>query len=265
VSPRHVARPAALLAQTLRARLRDLAAQPVEVACDGAASDRHRLLLDARTATYEALDHDEAAEAVLRAVGGTEPRCTRIVAATAQATSGDLWAALRFAGVTADDPLASLPDEHLRALLARALEEDFAGASTVVRDSVAKLGLALLGDPPPATDDLLVKFQMTRELPHWDPGPGPWSDQELVLLNRCMRAAPGDARPHLAHVPRNPVARHAVATYVAALLDPARALTDDDLRRALSTTHRNVKALTALLVEERLLERRDGRYRLRSR
>lgn len=255
----HVADPARLLAHTLDRAWRGLRQTgPVAVACSGDTTHRLAIVGDG----YEAADHDEQAEAVLRAVGGTEPVCTRLVRAVATATPADLWAALR----TGEPVLAALPPAHLRVLLARALHREFEDAATAVRDSVAQLGLALLGDPPPATDSLLVKFQMTRELPHWDPGPGPWSDQELVLLHRCTRWTPGDERPHLAHLPRNPIARHAVAVYAAWLLDRTpRVLTDADLRAELSATHRNTKALTALLLEERTVERRrDGTYRVRA-
>ena len=251
----HVARPAALLEQTLRTRLRALAGRPVEVACTGTT---HRLAFDGRA--YAAVDHDEQAEAVLRAVGGDEPACTQLVRLAPPATAAELWTAL--SGGAGDLPLTALPATHLRVLLAQALQREFAEAGEAVRDSVGQLGLALLGDPPPAIDTLAAKFQITRELPHWDPGPGPWTDRELVLLHRCSRTTPGDDRPHLELLPRDPVARRAVATYAASLLDPARVHREADLRAALSHTFRNVKALTALLVKEGALVERDGGYRV---
>ena len=252
--PPHVARPARLFASTLEVQLRRLRSEPAEVACTGGES--HRIVLVGRTLEAEA--HDEEAEAVLRAVGGAEPPCVRIVQAAAEATTPDWWAALR----DREGPLASLPAPHLHVLLARALHDEFADASAVVQDSVAQLGLALLGDAPPAAARLQTKYAMTRELPHWDPGPGPWSDKELVLLARCMRAAPGEPRPHLAHLPADPLARRAVATYLVGLLDAARVLTPQEVRTALAPTFRNVKAVLALLTAEGLVTPVEGGYRV---
>jgi hypothetical protein len=248
--PPHVASPARLFAREVDRAGRALAAAgPVEVPCEGG---WHRIGFDGEQLYAE--DHDEAAEAVVASLGGPRPACVRALEAAAAADVPRWWAAV--AGV--DEALRVLPEGHRRFLLARALLREFAGASGAVRDSVAQLGLAVVADTPPAIDTLRVKFQMTRELPHWDTGPGPWSDKELVLLHRCFRATPGEARPHLTFLPSDPLARSAVARYVVGLLDPARVLTPDDLRVALLPTFRNVRALTALLVGEGVLVPSDG-------
>lgn len=230
--------------------------------CNG---DLHHLRFDGRQ--LYAADHDEAAEAALLALGGPEPMCSRIVAAVDAAGPAVLWATLDPRGAwsaPADVALSLLPASIRRMLLAEALEAEFAGAAGTVRDAVAQLGLALLGDLTPLqVDALRTKFQLTREFPRWDPGPGPWSDKELVLLSRCMRSAAGEPRPHLVLLPADPLARQAVAKYAAALLDHERYLTPADLRAALAPTFRNVKALTALLVSEGLLVEGNGQYRVR--
>ena len=255
----HVASPARLLDQELGERRAWLARHPVEVRCAG---EIHQLRFEGFV-PY-ASDHDDAGEAALLALGGTPPPCLQVVTAVERSTPAVLWSAARGAGTPETDILAALPSPHRRALLAKALRDEFADAAAPVRDSVAQLGLALLADTPPPLDTLEVKFRMTRELPRWEPGPGPWSDKELVLLARCMRAAPGDARPHLTYLPADPLARQAVAKYLVALLDPARVLTPADLRTALSTTFRNVRAVTSLLVGEGHLEASGGGHRVRS-
>lgn len=254
-----MASPARLLDQELGTREGWLRRHPVDVRCAG---EVHQLRFEGFL-PYAA-DHDEAGEAALLALGGTPPRCLQVVAAVERSTPAGLWGAARGAGAPETDVLAALPNPHRRALLAHALRDEFAGAAVTVRDSVAQLGLALLGDTCPPLDTLEVKFRMTRELPHWDPGPGPWSDKELVLLARCMRTSRGDPRPHLTYLPADPLARQAVAKYLVALLDPARVLTPADLRASLSTTFRNVRALTSLLVAEGHLETSGGGHRVRS-
>ena len=259
----HVASPARLLAQTLAARLQELASSSaLEVACGGTI---HRIAFDG--VRFYADEHDEAAEAVLQAVGGTAPVCLRLVQAVADAASPQLWAALDPRPSTAvlfDEVLRTLPPRHLRVLLARALQAEFHDASTTVRDAVGQLGLALVGAEAPPIDLLRPRFQLTRELPHWDPGPGPWSDRELVLLSRCMRMGAGEARPHLQLLPSDTLARRAVAKYVVALLDAERTLSWREVRVALSPTFRNVRALTSLLVSEGLLDESEGGYRVRT-
>jgi hypothetical protein len=255
----HIASPARLLDQELAQRQEWLRRHPVDVRCAG---DVHQLRFDGFV-PYAA-DHDEAGEAALRALGGTPPLCLQVVAAVERSTPSVLWGAAGGTRGADTDVLAALPSPHRRALLAQALRDEFTDAAAPVRDSVAQLGLALLGDPSPPLDTLEVKYRMTRELPHWDPGPGPWSDKELVLLARCMRSGRGEDRPHLTYLPADPLARQAVAKYLVALLDPARVLTSADLRVALSTTFRNVRAVTSLLVAEGHLEARDGGHRVRS-
>ena len=256
----HVASPTRLLTSTLATRRHTLEREQVEVTCDGR---RHHLRFDGRR--FYASDHDEAAEAALRALGGAEPLCLRVVAAADAATPAEWWATLDPRTAVADihQVLRVLPEPIRRTLLAGALEEEFVTAAPVVRDSVAQLGLALLGEPQVTPDLLRTKFQLTREFPRWDPGAGPWSDKELVLLARCMRSGTGEARPHLVLLPTDPLARQAVAKYAVGLLDPERFLNAIDLRTVLSSTHRNVKALTSLLVREGLLVERDGQYRVR--
>lgn len=252
--PPHVASPARLFAREVEQVGRRLASGPaVEVACEGQAA--HRIGFDGDD--LFAADHDETAEAVVGSLGGRPPQCIRIVDAAGAADVARWWSAL-LPGRGFDEPLRDLPEGHRRYFLARALRQEFADAGVAARDSVGQLGLALLATTPPPLDTLRVKYQMTRELPHWDTGPGPWSDKELVLLHRCFRAAPGEARPHLVVLPADPLARSAVARYAVGLLDPARVLAPDELRSALSPTFRNVRALTSLLVNEGLLVPTDG-------
>jgi hypothetical protein len=228
------------------------AGPPVTIACGGAT---HRLVLTrGGDGDLEAVDHDEAAEAVVASLGGEPPACVAVVATASVADVPAWWAAVTAPAV----PLRVLAPGHRRFFLARELRREFDGAGAAVRDSVAQLGLALLGDAPVATDAVRLKYQMTRELPRWETGPGPWSDKELVLLHRCFRGAAGEARPHLVTLPTDPLARATVARYVVGLLDPARVLGPDDLRVALSPTFRNVRALTALLVGEGVLVPSDG-------
>ena len=257
----HVASPSRLLAAELSARRRTLAKEEFPVSCDGA---RHRIRFDGRR--WYADDHDEAAEEALGALGGTTPECIRVVRSIEAATSADLWATFdpRTPAPGVPPALRVVPAGVRATLLATALAEEFADASTVVSDSVAQLGLALLGEGPVPVDALRTKFQLTRELPRWDPGPGPWSDKELVLLARCMRAAAGEDRPHLVLLPSDRLARHAVAKYAVSLLDQERFLSTADLRHALASTSRNVRALTALLVAQGFLVEGDGQYRVRS-
>lgn len=260
--PPHVASPHRLLEAALAERRRTFARLEVPVECSGA---MHHLRFDGQG--FFARDHDEAGEAALRALGGNEPACLRVVSAAGTATAAHWWASLDPRSPAVPElhrELQVVPDPVRRTLLAVALQEEFGDAATAVRDSVAQLGLALLGDGPLAMDSLRAKFQSTREFPRFDPGPGPWSDKELVLLARCMRSAAGEPRPHLVLLPVDPLARRAVAKYAVALLDGERFLTAADLRAALAPTHRNVKALRALLVTEGVLAERDGQYRVRT-
>ena len=264
----HVASPSQLFAADLKARLRQLQRIGLDVRCDGA---EHRLSFDGRT--LHADDHDDDAEAVLRAVGGRQPPCLALVDRIATASPPELWAALTplpaapATGTAAGggDELQLLGTPALRLLLARGLQDEFAAAGLAVRDAVAQLGLALLGVPDDHLHGLADKFRLTRQFPTWDPGPGPWSDRELALLARYLRASPGEAVAHLELLPSDPSARRAVAKYARGLLDTARVLTAEELQRRLAPTYRNVRALTALLVAEGQLELVDGRYRLRDR
>ena len=175
-------------------------------------------------------------------------------------TPPELWAALTEPG---DVVLAAVPADARRVLLADALRREFVEAGSAVRDSVAQLGLAVLGaGDRDGLARFAEKFRTTRALPKWDPGPGRWSDRELVLLARCVRPSPGDAVPHLELLPSDPIARRAVARYVRGLLDETRVHTPQELRIRLAPTFRNVRALTALLVAEGHLVEDHGRYRV---
>jgi hypothetical protein len=258
-----------------------LATDGLALTCDGGAA--HRLLLDRDG--WLVVDHDTDAEAVLGAVGGTPPVCLRVAAAIDAAGSDALWATLdrrrspSAAGagggggggggggsLAVADPeaeaLGHVASPDLAVLLARALHAEFADASVAVRDSVARLGLSLLAPRFAVTPAITLKFQVTRELPMWEPGDGAWTDRELVLLSRCMRTSAGEARPHLSVLPADPTARRAVAKYLVHLLDEHRLLSRVDLREALASTSHNVRAATALLVSERMLEPFDGGYRV---
>ena len=252
----HVASPSQLFAAELRTRLREVQRAGVAITCAGLP---HLVSFDGRS--LHADDHDEAAEAVLAAVGGTRPCCLAVVDGLHAAAPAELWAALT--GTSPDDDvLRSVPSFVLRSFLARALRDEFASAGLAVRDSVGQLGLALLGTADDQLDRLADKFRLTRQFPRWDPGPGPWSDRELVLLSRCVRARPGEPVPHLELLPSDPLARRAVAKYARSLLDESRVHSTEELRERLAPTFRNVRALTALLVSEGLLEQADGRYRV---
>lgn len=263
----HVASPAKLLEHEVATRRRAMRDTVFAVACDGAA---HAVRFDG--ARLSADDHDAETEAVVHALGGAVPACMRAVDAASAAGPAELWSALVAVESSAstsleadgDDALRVLPAELLRLLLAMAIADEFADAAIAVRDAAAPLGLALLGEPPRTTSQLRKKFEATRGFPHWDVGPGPWSDEELGVLARYTRRSGGTSRPYLDLVPADPAGRHAVARYLAQLLEGGRTMTAAELKTALSPSHRNTRALTALLVAERFLEHVDGSYRVRS-
>ena len=252
----HVASPAQLFEAEFGARLRRLRTSGITVRCEGA---EHRLAFEG--GSLAVLDHDEEAEAVVEAMGGAVPACVLVARSLASAEVPELWAALSPGQVS---PWRAVDDDVLRLFLARALAAEFEGAGRAVRDSVGQLGLALLATAGPTVELLAAKYRMTREFPRWDPGRGPWTDKELVLLSRYVRGSPG-APPHLELLPRDDAGRRAVARYSAGLLDDARVHTSQDLRTLLSPLFRNVRALTSLLVSEGLLEHDNGRYRVRGR
>ena len=256
----HVASPSQLLAAELRPRLREVRGSGLLVVCSG--GKEHRLGFDG--AAFHADDHDEAAEAVLSAVGGTRPPCVALAGRLSAVTTAELWAALTTASGDDDGAaLAALRRSALRLLLAKALQDEFADAGQAVRDSVAQLGLAVLGASDDGVDRFTEKFRTTRSLPRWDPGPGHWTDHELVFLARCVRVTPAGGVPHLELLPSHPDARRAVAKYARNLLDGTRVHTPEELRTTLAPTFRNVRALTHLLVAERVLVEDHGRYRVR--
>ena len=246
-------------------RLRaDAAAEEVTIACDADPGAPHRLRIT-NVDAVEACDHDVEAERVLSAVGGHVPTCLRLVELLPGASAPQLWASIRASGVSdldgAQDVLGRLPPAVRCRLLAVRLEEEFAGASPCVRESVAKLGLPLLapGYEPTAAD--VARFQLTRTLPHWDTGPRWWSDKELVVLQRLMHVAPGEPLPHLSHLPTDPAARRVVARYAASLLDDHHLYTKAELAAALSPVFHHVSRLVRLLLDEGTLEESSACYR----
>ncbi len=220
-----------------------------EIACDGNthAVGLARLRLDP-------IDHDVESEQIVAALGGPLPPCLALARAVQVATSWDLWAVL------ADLPLPGgsdsldrqllglMPRGHLQVFLAGSIQVEFAQASATVRDAVAQLGLALLGDRFSVTPPIVTKFRMTREFPHWDTGPRRWSDKELVLLHRMMRVSKGEARPHVDIIPADPLARATLARFIADGLQGHRVLSRADLNAALRPTVRNVPQMVGLLL-----------------
>jgi hypothetical protein len=212
------------------------------------------------------VDHDEAAERVVVAVGGTPPPCLVLIDLLPGVTTPRLWDALlaqhgRTPPPPPDDVLSRLPSADLRRRLARCLADEFAGAGPAVRESVAKLGLALLAPTFELTPQDVAKYQRTRGFPRWDTGPEPWTDDELLLLQRWFRAAPGDRVPHLGGVPHDRTGQRAVARLAAGTLDDHHLYTRAELTQALSPIFHNVSRLVRLLLDERLLEESNACYR----
>jgi hypothetical protein len=224
----------------------------------------HRLELDGERLLP--LDHDEAAERVVVAVGGNPPPCLVLVDLLPGATVPRLWDALlshhgRPSPPPPDEVLARLPSADLRRLLAGRLADEFAPAGPAVHESVAKLGLALLAPAFELTPQDVAKYQRTRSFPRWDTGPEAWTDDELVLLHRWFRAAPGDRLPHLGGVPHDPTAQRVVARFAAATLDDHHLYTRAELAQSLSPVFHHVSRLVRLLLAERLLEESTACYR----
>ena len=244
--------------------LRAAEADTIEVSCGIGGGVPHRVRISG-TVSIEACDHDVEAEWVVAAVGGEPPTCLRLVELAASATAPQLWTSVRASAVVGDevaqDVLARLP-AHVRCrMLAARLEDEFAGASDCVRETVAKLGLALLapGYEPTAAD--VATFQMTRSLPRWDTGPRWWTDKELVLLQRLMRVAPGERLPHLDHWPSDRSARRLVAEYAATILDEHHLYTRTELGAALSPLFHNVTRLIRSMLDESTLQESSGCFR----
>lgn len=238
------------------------AAETIVVCCGNGPG--HRLTI-AGLDRLEALDHDLEAERVVVAVGGVPPACLRLVDLVPVATAPQLWASIRSSGVSdadgAQEALGRLPLDLRTRLLAARLAEEFAASSACVRESVAKLGLALLAPGYEPTSADVARFQLTRTLPHWDTGPRWWTDRELALLQRSLRVAPGERLPHLDHVPSDPVARRVVAGYAASLLDDHHLYTRAELGAALSPVFHNVSRLIRLLLDEHELEESSACFR----
>jgi hypothetical protein len=215
---------------------------------------------------YRTLDHDEAAERVVAAVGGEPPPCLVVVDALPDVSGPRLWAVLlaqhgRPAPPAPDALLTRLPPALVRHLLARRLAEEFAGSGSAVHESVAKLGLALLAPGFELTPQDVDKYQRTRSFPRWDAGARAWRDAELVQLDRWFHAAPGDRLPHLAHLPTDPMGRRVIAQFVADTLDDHHLYTRTELAAALSPIFHNVSRLVRLLLDQRLLEESNGCFR----
>lgn len=248
-------------------RLRAAPAETVTVRCGAGDGVAHRLRV-AAIDRIEPVDHDLEAERVVAAVGGDPPTCVRLVALAAEATAPQLWSSVRGSGVNdvdgSHDALTRLAPHVLGRLLAARLDAEFAAASACVRESVAKLGLALLapGYEPSAAD--VAKFQLTRTLPRWDTGPRDWSDKELVLLHRVMRVGTGEARPHLDQLPTDPMARRVVAQYAASVLDDHHLYTRVELAATLGPVFHNVSRLVRLMLDQRTLEESSACYRTAS-
>ena len=238
--------------------------ETVAVRCGGEPGVEHELRIT-RLDDIEACDHDVDAERVVAAVGGEPPTCLRIADLAPRATAPQLWASVRASGVVdhdgTQDVLGRLPSFVRCRLLAARLDREFGEASECVRESVAKLGLALLapGYEPTAAD--VAKFQTTRTLPRWDTGPRAWTDKELVLLHRMMRVAPGERRPHLDAVPHDAAARSVLARYAASTLDDHHLYTRAELTAAMAPLFHNVSRLTRLMLDEGVLEESSACFR----
>jgi hypothetical protein len=215
---------------------------------------------------YATLDHDEAAERVVAAVGGAPPPCLVVVDLLSDVNGPRLWAVLlaqhgRIAPPPPDDALTRLPPTVVRRLLATRLAEEFADAGPAVHESVAKLGLALLAPGFELTPQDVEKYQRSRAFPRWDTGPRAWRDTELMQLDRWFRAAPGERLPHLTHLPVDPLARRVITQFAADTLDDHHLYTRTELAAALSPIFHNVSRLVRLLLDHRLLEESNGCFR----
>ena len=248
----------------LRASIVGARGELVEVACG---PTTHRLETTGDDADgYRALDHDEAAELVVIAVGGAPPPCLVIADVLHEVTVARLWSAMlaqhgRVAPPPPDDVLVRLPSRPLRRILATHLAREFDRAGPAAKESVAKLGLALLAPTFELTPDDLNRFQRTREFPRWDVGARPWADDELVLLHRWFRSSSGDRLPHLGAVPTDPAARRVVAEFAADTLDDHHLYTRAELAAALTPIFHNVSRLVRLLLDHGLLEESSGCFR----
>ena len=236
------------------------------VACGGTT---HRMRFDGEC--LRADHHDAEGEAILEVIGGTPPACVLTINALADATSMTLWNALA-TKEAADDPalewpdhpLCTLPTEHLRVFLAQALSNEFSRGGAAVRDHIARLGLALLAAAPRPAEALRPMFQMSREFPRWNMGSGAWSDRELMLIGRWVEP-PGDgSSPRLRGLPKDPIARRAIARFLASLLAGKPRVARSDVRQLLSPQLHDTRAVIALLTTEGLLASAGGAYELRT-
>jgi hypothetical protein len=255
---------ASRFANELRSAIVAARGEIIEVPCGPAT---HRLETTGDDADgFLALDHDDAAERVVLAVGGAPPPCLVLVDVLTDITVPRLWSVMvaqhgRRTPPPPDDVLVRLPSRPTRRLLATHLAREFDTAGAAVRESVAKLGLALLAPTYELTPDDLNRFQRTREFPRWDVGPRPWTDQELVLLHRWFRSPGGDRLPHVGAVPTDPAARRVVAQFAADTLDDHHLYTRAELAAALSPIFHNVSRLVRLLLDHDLLEESNGCFR----
>lgn len=210
----------------------------------------------------KALEHDLEAETALLALGGPTPECLALIDVVDEIADLHLWGSLSARAIPA--PLAGwlrlLPEGHRRALLAERLHTAFRRSSPVVRNSISKLGLVVLSGSL-TEPNVHLKFQMTREFPTWDVGVRPWTDKELVLLNRHLRVSKGERLPYLTAVPTEVVARRTIAFFLADSLDDHRILSKRELTDRLKPFHSNGGALVRLLTNERVLEATNDGYR----
>lgn len=261
------ATPTDILERELDGALRRIRDAEVGVACGGAV---HRIRFDGDALCAD--HHDPQDEAVLQVIGGQPPPCMRAVDALTRATSAVLWFALATKEAAGGDdaaewpeqPLCALPAAHLRVFLARALAAEFACAGQAARAHVARLGLALVAPAPRPAEALEPAFQLTRELPRWNIGPVTLSDRELVLIGRWIAPPEGASGPRLRGLPKDPVARRAVARYLAWLLGSEGMVSKEQMKALLPTGFPAVHAVVNLMVSEGVLERTNGGYRAHS-
>lgn len=196
------------------------------------------------------------------ALGGPTPECLALVDIVDEVADLHLWGTLSARAIPAHLAgwLRLVPETHRRALLAERLHSAFRQASPVVRNSISKLGLIVLSGSL-IEPNVHLKFQMTREFPTWDVGVRPWTDKELVLLDRHFRVSKGERLPYLTAIPTEVVARRTIAFFLADCLDDHRILSKRELTDRLKPFHSNGGALVRLLTNERVLEGTNDGYR----
>ncbi len=208
------------------------------------------------------MDHDVDAEQTLVALGGPTPACLELIKIIETVDDVHVWNSLAIVASPGAPrhPLQLLPESHRRALLAERLHGGYRRASPCVRNSIAKLGLVVLSGSL-SEPNVRIKYQMTREFPTWDVGVRPWTDKELVLLQRHLRVSKDEQRPYLTAIPTEVVARRTIAFFLADSLEDHRILSKRDLTARLKPFHSNANALIRLLTNERVVEATNDGYR----